>query len=116
MALRLVAPPPPQAKLPTTWEETGDHTITWSQWRAPHISFICPPGPPDPCPGCGLAMPEEIAEGRVQPLPGDTVGVGRNRRPAWPWIRLLAFRCTGCHHLSVFDEVTRQLWYLEADG
>lgn len=106
------------AELPTTWEPAGGRAIRWEPWRPPMRIFICPPGDPEPCDGCGRVTETETAAGKVQPHPGETVesyqdvpskrvpGRFYERRtaiPAWPYYRLMAFRCIGCGHVDVID-------------
>ncbi len=104
MTLRLVPPPfPPRSpkpkELPTRWDEAGNRQVSWTDWRPPTTTFICPPPPPEEwCPGCKTLLPEEMATGYIQ---------GRTR-----YIRLVAFRCIGCGHCSIYDEHTKQLWDL----
>jgi len=108
------------AGLPTTWEAADNRAVQWSDWRPPLRTFVCPPPPkPELCAGCGQVTECETSGGRIMPRPGETVlieeivpskrvpdrtYIRRVRRPATPYIRLIAFRCVACGHVEIFDE------------
>jgi hypothetical protein len=80
--------------------------------------FICPPPKnPPTCAGCGtVSTRAELAHGKVSPLPGETftgegiitgddglTKVGPVPVPAWPVLRLLAYRCETCRYIEIVD-------------
>lgn len=114
--------------LPPRWD---GRTVTWEPWRAPADMFVCPPARGrgrDRCTRCGSTAAQALTAGIVHPLPGDTVATDRVRRtsrtgreyvsgtmavPAWPVIRLHAFRCPHCLHDTVWDCEQDQWWDLD---
>lgn len=118
MALHLVRDRKP-VELPETWEGTGERRILWSDWSGPHRIFMCPaPAEQEACEGCGEVTEEETSAGRILPLPGELVEVEETieskrrpgsswsrsvKRPASPYIRLIAFRCVECGFVEVLD-------------
>lgn len=109
-------------EFPVKWD---DRPVEWNTedpmpGRAlSHFDFTCN--------GCGASdAPVDCYVGRVDPAPGATFEVDRERKlpsgrtyvrtvdvPAWPLARLSLYRCLACGHDEVYDHETEQLWDLD---
>lgn len=121
----LFEPPGHKHDLPPTWD---GQVVRWKPWQPTEDIQICPPPKPVKCVRCKSTKPPLLAFGLVHPRPGATMTVTEtvpSRRqpgasferskqvPAWPTLRLSAFRCPDCKLDDVWDRDTDTWWELD---
>ena len=110
-------------RLPPTWDAADGRAIRWEPWQTLQV-FVCTVGERSPndayeCDRCGSSRQQETCVGAILPRRGEMFEITedvaskrvkdssytRTRRvPAWPVIRLVAFRCPDCGRIDIYDE------------
>lgn len=103
--------------LPPATREWDGHAVRWEPWEiAPRSVHLEAFAPTDPC-DCGDERQPWMAPGLLLPNEGETFASTRVKQakrsgreynasvqvPAWPVLRLLAYRCRGCGIEWVLD-------------
>lgn len=98
--------------LPPAWDGAP---IEWGPWEPLPDAFICPPPKLDGCEHCHSTATPVRAHGTRTIGYGDNVVTIRTGRlhPRHLHAPLIAVRCSGCGHDTVWDAVTDQWWDLD---